>query len=185
MIKNILVLSSFLLIVGCASTDESSPEENDPAIEASEDTTIDSQSISLSEDLENESDLETEDDQEIEGTDDVQIEPMRPWEEFEDINEFMKVRHEEKQYTVADAAELENQVELAFQEELPEDSYRVTGRWSGFVFTFADQMEDEFSEEYINKMLELNDSIASVRYEGSVEEIQQLVQEAREIRESE
>lgn len=185
MIKRILVLSSFLLLAGCASADEASSEETDPAIEESEDTTIDSRSISLSEEDENESNLETEDNQETEDTDEVEVEPMRPWEEFEDINDFMEVRHDEQRFNVADASELEYQVELAFQEEIPEDSHIITARWSGFVFTFANQMEEDFSEEYIEKMYEVNEAIGKYSFEYTSEDIQQLVQEAREIRESE
>lgn len=187
MIKHILILSSLILITGCASADESLPEENNQVSEVKDEAVINSQSVSLSEesDFEAEDDQDVEEDNEFNEVDEVEIEPKRPWEEFEDINEFMNIYYEEDRYTVADAAELEDQIEIAFQDELPDQSYMISGRWSGFLFTFADQMSNYYSDEYIDKLLELNDAITKVQYEGSIEEIQQLVQEAREIRESE
>lgn len=114
------------------------------------------------------------------------IKPLSPWEKYDDINEFMPLAMSgELVFTSADAEELENQVEAIFQEELDEDIHLTTSRWSGFVFVFYTQLKDKFSEEYINKLKELNNAIVAVNDDPSGDDVIRIIQEARKIREKE
>lgn len=181
MVKRILILSSFLLLAGCASADETSSEETDLAIEESEDTTIDSQSVVLSEDMQNDDDDESEETDEND-----QIEPLRTWEEFDDLEEFREESKNREMFNVADAKVIENEIEKAFEEEvIPDTHYILTSQWSVILMSFISQMEDHYSEDYIDKLHEVNWAIIYTHDDTPIEEVQGLVREAREIRESE
>lgn len=178
MSKVILFFTSALILTGC-SNQGTEVQEEPYEIPDSEVSTI--SDVELEETDQTEEEIE-----EISEVEEVETpEPKEPWDVYDDPNEVVAISNEEELYTIADAPLLENEVEEAFAEPIEGNAAMTTSKWSAFVHTFTLQMDDQFSDEYINAMKELNDSITSNGYAGDVEKVKEMVQEARTIREAE
>lgn len=180
--KFLAYLSMLVLLVACSDNNE----------EVSENTSV--ANVEVLNDVKdsnngevdvNEAEEIVEDDNNNNNNDDDAEVTEYPWDIYVDSNEFMSDSEDKDMYRVEDAAHLENKVMDVFQDELDEETaYITTSQWSSFVLIFATQMEDDFSGEYIDKLLELNMTIIEQASESNVSDVIRVTEEAREIRES-
>lgn len=193
--KFILIISFILLMTGCSENNStpientSNNNENEPVTEENVDNndnenTTEVAAAGVAEDNEEPGNNENEEAPEEEAQPDSDKE--YPWDLYDDANKFLADAEDNVMYEPEDAPALEEAVSEAFQEQPDEETaYITTSQWSAFVSTFFVQMEEEFSDEYIEVLRELNLEIMDQATDGDIEDVQSLVDEAREIRESE
>lgn len=100
------------------------------------------------------------------------------WEAYPDIWEFLEVtKDKEDIYLFSDASKLEDKLISTFSSELVEnDAYFY---WSQHVLLFINQTEQSERKEYFDKLREVLNAVL-----GEKENIPQLAEEAKSIRES-
>lgn len=116
-----------------------------------------------------------------------------PWEFYDDANELSEDRQNNIIFVPSDAEPMEDAIIETIDEE--GIRYPESARWSVLLMTFYTQTREMQSEEYINKIIDINDvliEIGSIDTENDpdldlsseLEEIELLVNEAKKIRES-